>query len=434
MVLHKFKIKKEPQSFFSQSFDYQSIMLDIKDPQLQKHIQFIGLTKEDLFHTYLLKPYIEQHIESITSSFYGSIEKNKQLLKIINQNSSISRLKRTLSSHLLKMMSGKLSDEDVERMYKISYRHVQIGIDESWYIAAYQNLLNTMLDIINDHLNLKEDVVLAFKALTKLINFEQQIVLHAYQEEHNKLKDELEQKKKEKLLHQLQLIIKRLAELSEDTNTLIEEVNIQIKEFSTTAISRYEAAASTEIEALTGKKELKNQAKLMSNIQKQTDDIATKMEDLEKASEKINNIVSIVTSIAEQTNLLALNAAIESARAGEYGKGFAVVASEVRKLAEETKNSVLGVSNLIEEIHVQMDSISKSIDHVAHLTSESSEKMEEMQNFFDSILLLINNNKDQSEKTKQEMERFVDVIDEVTHSVSQLTNTSEKLKKLYEQI
>lgn len=75
----------------------------------------------------------------------------------------------------------------------------------------------------------------------------------------------------------------------------------------------------------------------MVNIKERTDDIALKIKSLEQTSEKINHVVSIVTSIAEQTNLLALNAAIESARAGEYGKGFAVVASEVRKLAEETK-------------------------------------------------------------------------------------------------
>lgn len=75
----------------------------------------------------------------------------------------------------------------------------------------------------------------------------------------------------------------------------------------------------------------------MSSIEKSTVEILQQMKSLETTSEKINQVVSIVTAIAEQTNLLALNAAIESARAGEYGKGFAVVASEVRKLAEETK-------------------------------------------------------------------------------------------------
>ena len=73
------------------------------------------------------------------------------------------------------------------------------------------------------------------------------------------------------------------------------------------------------------------------------------MQAIAESSEKIADIISVITEIAEQTNLLALNAAIEAARAGVHGKGFAVVADEVGKLAQRSSEAAKEIGQLIKE-------------------------------------------------------------------------------------
>lgn len=79
-----------------------------------------------------------------------------------------------------------------------------------------------------------------------------------------------------------------------------------------------------------------------------------------KAVEKINMLTESILQIASQTNLLALNAAIEAARAGEAGKGFAVVADEIRKLAEDSKNTVNEIKEVTKVVVTAVQGLTQS--------------------------------------------------------------------------
>lgn len=80
------------------------------------------------------------------------------------------------------------------------------------------------------------------------------------------------------------------------------------------------------------------------------------MGSIEKSSQEMAAIVSMIDSLSFQTNLLALNAGVEAARAGEAGNGFAVVANEVRALAQRCADAAREINALIATSSRQVES------------------------------------------------------------------------------
>jgi methyl-accepting chemotaxis protein len=94
---------------------------------------------------------------------------------------------------------------------------------------------------------------------------------------------------------------------------------------------------------------------------------------LGEASDRIGEVVKVITSIAQQTNLLALNATIEAARAGTAGKGFAVVASEVKELAKETARSTEDIGKKVADIQSSTHKAVTSVERITEIIQRISQ-------------------------------------------------------------
>ena len=71
---------------------------------------------------------------------------------------------------------------------------------------------------------------------------------------------------------------------------------------------------------------------------------------LSEQAQAIGEILRTVNGLAEQSNLLSVNAGIEAAKAGDAGRGFAVVAVEVKSLAEQSRQAVGQIRDILGEI------------------------------------------------------------------------------------
>ncbi|MDR7868526.1 MAG: methyl-accepting chemotaxis protein [Sporomusaceae bacterium] len=82
---------------------------------------------------------------------------------------------------------------------------------------------------------------------------------------------------------------------------------------------------------------------------------------------KTNDILRFVSDVASNSNLLGLNAAIEAARAGEHGRGFAVVAEEIRKMADNSSQSVRDIREILQNIQAEIRVVVEIVSQAAEL-------------------------------------------------------------------
>ncbi|MCA1053824.1 globin-coupled sensor protein [Rossellomorea aquimaris] len=397
--------------------------------EVAEQLEMIQLTECDLAVLLAAKATIEENIKEIVDGFYNPIEKNSILSGIVNQYSSIERLKGTLAIHITEMMSGVIDQEFIEKRKKIARMHIHIGLPTKWYIASFQNMQITLFQLLLRSFPQVEDYHKLIQAVTKILNLEQQLVPDAYEHQNDQIRRETALLK-EKVAEKVQDASNGLAAVSEESMASLETITTRMDKVSSLSTEGTAAIERVGDYSKEGKHKMGLQKEHMSKILSDLREMLKEIHQLQQISKQIFDIVNIVQTIAEQTNLLSLNASIEAARAGEHGKGFAVVAEEVRKLSDQTKNSVTNVSGLISGTKELVDRISSYITSVEDLAKDGMDSTNEAHVFFEEIVEQIERSQLKSSKVEGEMKEISFAVEEISQAVTQLALSADKLSDM----
>jgi hypothetical protein len=126
----------------------------------------------------------------------------------------------------------------------------------------------------------------------------------------------------------------------------------------------------------------------IERMQAEMDVVSETINRLSDQTQAVGDIITTVNDLAEQSNLLSVNASIEAAKAGEHGKGFTVVAQEVKNLAEQSKQAVAQIRNILSEIqkasHTAVQAAEQGRNAVEAGRQQSLESGEAIQRLADS--------------------------------------------------
>lgn len=403
--------------------------IDVQDPDVKLQLHMIGITIEDLAYAPCIQKILERddHLLKMAEAFYSGLFKVEKIKNLVNQYSSVDRLKQTLQRHIFEMFSGVINDDYLAKRLRIAKTHYRIGLEPKWYMASFYNLIDYILYVletnVQDHVLRKK-----FNELTlKLLNFEQQLVLELYEQENIRERESQYLKVKEEIKQKVAGLSEDLAALSEETSATVQEISSASSEVTLSVNSSVQQSKKTKDQAIHGKERVESISEHMSTVLQNMSSLVSSVDQLANSSREIKGVITFVQEIAEQTNLLSLNSSIEAARAGEHGKGFAVVAQEVKNLSLKTKDSVKQIEKIITQSNQLTNQVVEAIEDIQRQITKCMEEIEKTYQSFTKMVAYIDQSIDEVSRVETEIHHLNLGIEMVEQAVTNVANSADTL-------
>lgn len=410
-------------------------LLDQYKPNINKRelgalllqMELIGLDEEDMKRLMSFQSVVSWHIEEITAIFYDKILAVPELKQLIEQRSSVPKLKGIVGKYVMSMFDGELTEKTIDRKRQMAQIHFRMGLDPKWYMGTFQQIQENIIRLLVEDETIRTQPLVIATVVSRWINFEMQIVLEEYEKENQRLINEQYTIVKEELKSGISSISGDLANLTEATSRQMADVEQTTTLLGIHIGDNMEAVSRVAERSERGQQYMNQLERETEKMLQQIQEVTSTTKNLVEASGKIESILGIVQSIADQTNLLALNASIEAARAGEYGKGFAVVAQEVRKLAEQSKQSVGHITSLVMTASQLTGQVNDAMAEVQAATTSNGKVVGDARDVFDGIKNEVGKNEQSIERVKEDITHLTDVIEAIHKEINEVAGTADSL-------
>ncbi|TVY00716.1 methyl-accepting chemotaxis protein [Cohnella terricola] len=204
-----------------------------------------------------------------------------------------------------------------------------------------------------------------------------------------------------------------LAVESEKGTDLTIQIGTQVQSVIDSNFEMGQSANEVEEAGRTGSVYMGSLIEKTGQTEEMTRSMVEKVDKLKESTGSIRKILDVLGNITKQTNILSLNATIEAARAGAAGKGFMVVADEIRKLADQSRESIGVVGGIVENIAREIDETVSVLSEAYPIFQEQIESVREANQIFVTV--------------QDNMGGFIQRLESATDSVRQLEDAQNTL-------
>lgn len=209
-------------------------------------------------------------------------------------------------------------------------------------------------------------------------------------------------------------------EMLKSTNELASEIYSSMENIEKDVNTKIEFISSSINTAQNGIETFDHIESRINNSKNMVGESSTKIDELSNYFDEVVGFVDLINGISNQTQLLSLNASIEAARAGEEGRGFAIVAMEVGKLAAQTESVSKKIEEVIKNLKIEINHISKSMGEEMKYMEENAHVVEKTNREFRSIIDTLNVGKDSLEEIKEYTGENTTLIEDINHNIEKI--------------